>query len=174
MPGPGNHQNQPNPTLTKRDVIELLGKSKRTIDTYMADGRLPYDYVTGANGKQAAFSREDVERLKRELETPIRATPGSTVARTPGAVVATDSSRIEPYRADPQAIAGTIAAVLREALHAPAPVRPWLTLHEAVAWSGLPASYLVRAAKEGKVKALNVARNGGRAFWRFNRDDLQR
>jgi predicted DNA-binding transcriptional regulator AlpA len=166
MPGPGNQQNQQNATLTKRDVIELLGKSKRTIDTYMADGRLPYDYVTGANGKQAAFSREDVERLKRELETPIRATPG--------AVAVTDSNRIEPYRADPQAIAGTIAAVLREALHAPAPVRPWLTLAEATQWSGLPASYLVRAAKEGKVKALNVARNGGRAFWRFNRDDLTR
>jgi predicted DNA-binding transcriptional regulator AlpA len=155
--------NAPNATLTKRDVVALLGKSKRSVDTYMADGRLPYEYVSTPNGRTAAFQRADVERLKRDLEMPLRGNRNEVAVTPPQRVPV-----------DPQAVAGTIAAVLREALHAPAPVRPWLTLHEAVAWSGLPATYLVRAAKEGKVKALNVARNGGRAFWRFNRDDLQR
>jgi predicted DNA-binding transcriptional regulator AlpA len=161
MPGPGNQQNQQNATLTKRDVIELLGKSKRSIDTYMADGRLPYEYVSSPNGRTAAFQRADVERLKRDLETPIRATPGS--------VVATDSSRIEPYRADPQAVAGTIAAVLREALHAPAPVRPWLSIDEAVTFSGLTRSWLLSQAESSKpavtVRDMGKYARGGR--WRF-------
>jgi len=56
--------------LTKREVIEALGKSKRTIETYIKDGRLACTYINGRNGRQALFDADAVAALKREIDTP--------------------------------------------------------------------------------------------------------
>jgi excisionase family DNA binding protein len=154
--------------LTKREVIEYLGKSKRTVETMIAQGRLPAQYFNGPNGKQAAFARADVERLKGEIETPMV----RPAARLEAAVETAKS--LAP-------LAEAIAAALRTALQADVPKpRAWLTLDEAVEYSGLPKSYLLALARGGGDAthrkpdfAVNVG-TGTKEFWRFNREALSR
>lgn len=64
---------------------------------------------------------------------------------------------------------------LRNALQpfVPAAPKPWLTLAEAVEYSGLPANYLVQQARADTIRAVNVGR-GAREFWRFNREGLSK
>lgn len=54
---------------------------------------------------------------------------------------------------------------------APAP-KPWLTLEEAVEYSGLPRGYLLKRAREGWDAAVDVSTGGAHQFWRFNRAAL--
>jgi excisionase family DNA binding protein len=165
--------------MTKAEVCEYLGKSKRTVDSYMASGRLPVRYFKGVNGRQSIFDRAAVERFKADSEIPmVRAVPeqrpnsGWRSQLVPASEVAPKTAVAVTSAADAQAVATTIAAVLREAMQPAPAVKPWLTLSEASDYSGLSESYLVRAARDGSIRAINLARNGGRAFWRFNRDAL--
>ena len=168
--------------MTKREACEYLGKSKRTVETFVSKGRLGVAYVDGPNGKTAAFRRSEVEALKREIDTPTyRATPevatsrparfadGSTVTMRPALVEASSGSSSDTLAMVTTALARAVQAA---AADAPAP-KPWLTLAEAVEYSGLPASYLVRRAREGWTAAIDVG-TGDKAFWRFNREGLTR
>jgi 3-oxoacyl-ACP reductase-like protein len=67
MPSPAVHTAQTK-TMSKREVCEYLGKSKRTVETYITRGKLQVKYFNGANGRTAEFQRPDVEALKRGLE----------------------------------------------------------------------------------------------------------
>jgi excisionase family DNA binding protein len=54
---------------------------------------------------------------------------------------------------------------------APAPDRPWLTVEEAAAYSGLPASFLLQLVEKRRLAALDVGvRQGGR--YRVARRDV--
>jgi hypothetical protein len=163
-------------TLDKREVIAILGKSKRTVETYIASGRLPCTYVNGRNGKQAYFDPADVARLKREIDNPV-----SSVAKVRTLAV----ERQQPAPPAPAAllpppdywadVARLVAAL------APAPVtppKPWLTLDEAAEFSGLPKSWLLAQARldasgyaERCISAINVGTEK-QVRWRFNRDAL--
>jgi hypothetical protein len=148
-------------TMTKREVIDYLGKSKRTVETYLALGRLRVSYVNGANGKQAQFDREDVERFKREMDEPtVRA------VQMPTALASRKDAGTQ------NVFANALAYYLQT--HIPAGVpepKPWLPLAEAAEYSGLPASYLVAQARLGKCRAINVG-TGRKEFWRFHRASL--
>lgn len=50
--------------MSKTEVCAYLGKSKRTIESYVSSGRLPAKYVNGPNGKTATFERADVDAVK--------------------------------------------------------------------------------------------------------------
>jgi hypothetical protein len=152
-------------TLTKREVIEYLGKSKRTVETYISAGRLPVAYVNGPNGKQATFERGEVERFKREMAEPmVRAVvpAGSNDTAHPG------STAVGPLvRTD--ALQHFLASVL-QAYPAQRP-KPWLTLAEAAEFSGLPQSYLLTQARAGSIRAVNVG-TPKQQRWRFHRAGL--
>ena len=151
-------------TMTKREVCAHLGKSKRTVETYISDGRLPCEYVNGPNGKQLSFRAEDVERMKRDIDMPI--------ARTPP--VCTDTATPVPstalaYRADSDPFAGLAAHLARLGAAFPSKppaLKPYVTLAEAVEYSGLPAAFLISQAREGSIDAVNVGK-GKKEFWRF-------
>jgi excisionase family DNA binding protein len=157
--------------MSKQEVIEYLERSKRSIETYVKSGRLPAKYAPGPNGKTLVFERAAVEEFKRRMlevwDPTIDPEAAQPVPRSAPAAVA----RVAPA-GDVQTVAATIAAVLREAMQPAPAVKPWLTLSEASDYSGLSESYLVRAARDGSIRAINLAKNGGRAFWRFNRDAL--
>lgn len=153
-------------TMTKAEVIAYLGKSKRSVETYISSGRLPAKYFNGPNGKTAIFERVDVEAFKRgteELWHPAPKANGTALAIRPAAAVA------ERAAALPAADLAFIFERAREYAHL-AP-KPWLDVKAAVDYSGLPASFLVQAAREGKIRAVNVGQ-GKREFWRFNREAL--
>ncbi len=150
-------------TLTRREACGLLGKSPRSLNDYTKAGRLPVEYVSGSTGRQAMFARADVERLKRELETPLVRQGALALAPRPGGV--TDPSR-------PQGLVD-LAMIFERAREyvQPAP-RPWLTLAEATKYSGLPRAYLRSLAVDGAAFARDVALGGSRARWMFSREGL--
>lgn len=179
--------------MTKREVVEYLGKSKRTIETYIADGRLRARYFNGTNGKQAIFDRRSVEEFKREMEAvwvpvvkegdrkpPVTGANGflaAKLARIEEAVTGTGnagSTALAPIEAAQSLapLAQAIAAALREGQRGAPEPKPWLTLPEAAQYSGLPAHWLVAQARLGGIRAVNVG-TGSKEFWRFNRAALQ-
>jgi excisionase family DNA binding protein len=164
----------PSKTLSKREVIDFLGKSKRTIETYIADGRLPCRYFNGPNGKQAEFDRADAERLKRDLDEPmVRAvTVKETAQNFTGAAVTKIASPVAAASAaGADRLQQLLAAVLEGRLvERP---KPWLTLDEAAEYSGLPRAWLLVQARSGALRAVNVGQ-GSRERWRFNREALKR
>jgi hypothetical protein len=156
--------------MSKAEVCELLGKSKRTVETFVSRGRLGVGYFAGANGKTAQFRRAEVEALKRELETPFyRPAPVTSFPEHEHSA----TSVVRVASADPLAGLAAHLARLATAYPSPASEKPWLTLDEAAAWSGLPKGWLLAEAKAGNSFARNASK-GARASWRFNRELLKR
>lgn len=153
-------------TLSKREVIQILGKSKRTVEGYVKTGRLAAQYFTGPNGLQLSFRAEDVERLKRDIDTPV-----PRVVVVPEAEVPADkpSAALGPHIPDASRFQHFLAEVLRA--RTVDRLRPWLPLAEAAEYSGLPASYLLAQARAGTMRAVNVG-SGTKEFWRFHRAGL--
>ena len=163
-------------TFTKREVIDFLGKSKRTVEIYISDGRLPCQYFNGPNGRTAVFERAAVERLKADLDTPmVRAlvAPGDVSRKdakfTTGSLDDTDGAGNALALLQKPDLANVFASALASfARNTSAPVvKPWLTLQEAVDYSGLPAPYLVRAARKGTIRAVGRGKDR-----RYNREAL--
>lgn len=73
---------------------------------------------------------------------------------------------------DPFAALAAHLARLSAAYPAPPVAKPWLSIDEAVEYSGLPRSWLVAQARAGAAFAIDVASGGARQIWRFNREAL--
>jgi hypothetical protein len=160
--------------MSKKEACEFLGKSPRTVADYMATGKLAVRYVNGRNGRQAVFAREDVERLKRDFDTPdVRA-----VAAAPP----DGSGTVLSLATRPAPNVDSLAALFARLAPPAAATRPWLTLDEASAFSGLPKSFLLATARDPQsgagdyvatcVVALNVG-SEKRVSWRFSRAALE-
>jgi predicted DNA-binding transcriptional regulator AlpA len=155
--------------LNKNEVIALLGRSKRTIDTYMADGRLPYHYVQGLNGRQSAFLAADVENLKRDLEAPIpvERIERGVVERTPHAVATNGGV---PSGSEAQALSAVEAICQFVKLSAGAQTATdavYVSMRDAVRITGLSAT-TIRALAPTEVKTRPY---GGGV--RYRRADLE-
>ena len=165
MPAPKSASGQ----LTKADACELLDKSPRSLVDYVKACRLPVEYVSGPTGRQAQFTRADVERLKRELETPLvkqgALVLGPRLDASQGVSTRLDTSR--------NAVAD-LATIFERAREYAQPAQPWLTLDEAAEYSGLTRSWLLKEAESGQgaieIRDMGKHARGGR--WRFLRDDL--
>ena len=178
--------------LTKPEACELLGKSERTVNTYMSSGRLAFRTIGG----KVIFDRANVERLKADLETPVvRGAVARPAWNPPPISQKSDNAALGPHqgqdtgalaRIDPEnvkTVADAFAAALRSGLQPlePRPVtKPWLTLAEAVEYSGLPASYLMSQARASQdadvttdrgIVVINVG-SDKQHRWRFQRDSL--
>jgi excisionase family DNA binding protein len=161
---------QPSETMSKPEVIEYLGKSKRTVETFVAKGRLGVAYVAGPNGKTARFRRSEVEALKREIEMPtFRAAPVDERSRDGYQAI----SLVAPASAPRPVSSGDPLALLTAALTRFVPSAqatmpgPFVGLAEAVEKSGMPASWLLAQARAGVPWAVDVSGTPKRARWRF-------
>ena len=166
------------PTMTKAEVIEYLGKSKRSVETYVSSARLRAKYVHGANGKTLSFERADVEAFKVSMEAPWE--PNAPIQRAVPAAVATAQmsapapTAIQAYAANVDPLAA-LAALLNRPAESPKP-KDWLTLDEAVTVSGLTRTWLLNETASRKplvaIRDMGKGARGGR--WRFNRVSLER
>jgi hypothetical protein len=188
-------------TMTKKEVIEYLGKSKRTVETLIAAGRLPVSYFNGPNGKQASFEAQAVEHLKVQMETPMvraRPAPSETSTANPNSIHDSGATLVLSSPAM-TAVATAMAEAVRAALQGAALVaqlpagpqgaalvakpKPWLTAEEAEEFSGLPKRWLLKMARDPEagpgihvascVMAMNVGTENN-PKWRFNRGALGR
>lgn len=155
--------------MNKREVCEYLGKSKRSVETYISSGRLTAKYFNGPNGKTTVFDRADVAAFKdRMSETydPVIKDPAGALALVKAQPVAV---------APPARVFEPLPPAAHQPPAAPTPrVKPWLTLEEAEAFSGLTARWLLTQAESAKplvtVRDMGRHTRGGR--WRFFRGDL--
>jgi excisionase family DNA binding protein len=71
--------------------------------------------------------------------------------------------QLHAARTPPSEPQGQRAEVSADSAPPPFPDRPWLTVEEAAAYSGLPANYLLRQIEDGRLAAIDVGiRPGGR------------
>ena len=160
------------PALTRAEACEQLGCSPRTLNRYVADGRIVSYYMRGASGQQEArFRPHEVAALKAELDVPaIRAV-------TPPAVQALATVAAPAIREIGDSV-GAALAKIADAMRPAATAKPWLTLDEAAAYSGLPKAFLLRVAvARQRPEHVPIAVNVGseaRVSWRFNREELGR
>jgi hypothetical protein len=147
--------------MTKREVCEYLGKSKRTVEGYMLRGHLNVEYILAPNGRVAVFDRVAVRKFKKDWAERWRyqsladkglVQPADAIAMT-----------VRPRPAKPLAIAAPAAPVDDPV----AVLGAYVTLDEAAKRSGMPKSWLIAQAKAGATWAVNVSGSEKREVWRF-------
>lgn len=138
--------------LTKQLAADTLGISPRRLLEISLSGAIKRKYTRNPATKRrmAIFRSADVLRIAEEIQ-----------------------SRKSAVRPEPPPRSESAALVAHSGT--PHPDQPhearWLTLDEAAAYTGLPASFLGDRIEQGKLPALNVGkRPGGR--WRVSRRDL--
>lgn len=148
---------QTKPLMTKAEVCEHIGKSKRTVAQYIADGKLPAQYVSGPHGREARFKIADVERLKRELEVPmVRAVPAPAQAL---------------QRIDPMAEVVAAFKAMRELPPVQQVQHPrFLAIDLAAEYTGLPEGLLTRWIRKGLLHGVQF--QGKRYVRRVDLDGL--
>jgi hypothetical protein len=171
--------------LSKRDAARLLGVGERQIERQAAAGKIRTRREPRQPHQTAApvlFSREDVEAIKAGTPNyyPVVEKRPAAGSNDAGAVASgepetQESKAILP--AAPAAPAGAALERLAQLLAAPPapPAKPWLSISEAAAFSGLPAAFLRRHAPDLAPigYAVDVSR-GGRPRWRILRAALER
>jgi hypothetical protein len=154
--------------LPVEDVMRTLGKSERSIQRLAAAGHLRWTFQHGS--RMRLYHAGDVERV---LEGGIQTE--RLPAREPGAVH-------EAQMAGPAVMAVTTTPValssetssfferLVEKIAAPRGVgvtdKLWLTLEEAVAYSGLSVAAILAGIAEEKIVSGNLGRHGRRVVRR--------
>jgi excisionase family DNA binding protein len=147
--------------LTKLEAMAMLGVSERTIETWIGEQRLG-SRPEPRPGKRplTMVDGDDVERIRAERNK-------GAIIRTPPA-----STEIDPVPPAPgDQVLALALRMIGPALERERP-KEWLTVEEAAEYSGLPEAFLLRAARRGRVIALDVGK--GRRDWRILREDLSR
>lgn len=159
--------------MNKKEAADFLGISTRLVERYVSQGRLHVTYVRGKTGKEASFEENDLERLKRELETPVHraivAPPNTSEAGPVGALVPAVQERQERLI---NALETIVTYQANGRHHGPVPIesKPLLKLKEAQALTGISRNALIEAIESGKLKAAE--RKDHRAPYRVKRSAL--
>ena len=162
--------------MNKKEAAEVLGVSPKTIERFVAQGKLKAVKVSGRTGLESSFDPAKVEALRVERATPIEALAQvetsqdrqpETVSQSEAiAMIAhamqTISSRLDETR---QLRAGNVEAeTIADLSHLLT-----LDLKQAARLSGLSRSMLLDAIHNNKLKAQKLGRG-----WRIKRADLDK
>jgi hypothetical protein len=176
--------------LTKRDAARFLGISNRQLERRAYEGYIAKRFLPRKptdRSQTVEYKREDLVALKAgapNMSAVVRKEPKAKVLPKPNAAYTEPAQPAAsaalavvhdaPRNGDPwDALAAKLAG-LAAAFPTAAPAKPWLTLDEAVAWSGLSRAYLLRRAREGWAAAVDQSAGAARQQWRFNREGLAR
>jgi excisionase family DNA binding protein len=153
--------------MNKKEAANYLEISVRTLQRYTAQGKISARYNPIKTGAEADYDEEELGRFKSELES-------RTYAVRPAAVPAlpVEQTALAPVATQ----INTIGERLINALEAIKPATPSLvaiehkiilSVDEAAALTSLSRNFLLKAIKEGKLKAQIMGRG-----WRIKRADL--
>ena len=146
--------------LDLTETMKRLGKSQSTVDRLVASREIATKLRPIPGRKPMRLYRQsDIEKLaeeatRREMRSALRHrapqlnAPESARPLLPG-TIAPDGKFIERV------------SILQKL---------WLTLEEAAAYSGLAESYLERAIREGKLRAV---KGGAHGAWAIRRENLE-
>lgn len=159
----------PGSTMNKREVLEFLDISPRTLTNYMQRGELSVRYEKGKNGKVAIFDPDEVQRLKDRLSVeshrPAVLPPPSENENslpTGGAVVPAE------YILKALQTLALASPRKRELLITEVAAKPVLKMKEASLLTGFSESHLREAIKKKLLHARKIDRS-----WRVRREDLE-
>lgn len=161
--------------LSKAEAAAALGKELKTIEAMGQDGRLKTARVPRPKVKpEVVYLEEDVKRLKRENEEreARRQDKRVAVATAPKTIALTLPPELV------QMIGGLAELARQNPKQLPAPKKRWMTLEEAVEYSGLGVTYLkdslVFEAQfyDPGVNILAV-KGGKQGAWVIRRDTLE-
>jgi excisionase family DNA binding protein len=161
----------PSAWLSQKEAAEALGVTDRTVRRLCADGKLGSRVQPVLGRKPVVMvDQRDVDRILGERVRPLAVV---STERMPEPWPVRSLSELPDHGKALTPLAQIVADAIRS-LAAPASPKPWLTLDEAVEFSGLPRAYLVRAARNGAAFAKDVSASDKRAAWRFSREGLAR
>ena len=151
--------------LPKDEAAALLKVGIRQLENRVTDGLIRKKVLPKAPSERVArvvFSREDLLALKagkpNMRDESSRFEPSQSVSNGPATpangVIAIPAALIELLRERREPAAATMPG-------------PFVGLADAVAISGMPASWLLAQARAGVPWAINVG-TGKKAFWRFS------
>lgn len=182
----------PEEWLPKADAAKLLGVAVRQLERRQRQGYIEKKSEPRKPMETSApvfYSRTDILALKagtpnvhaREVESAPLADDffdgrGLSAEQTGKALKERQSTALalrpaadaDPFAGLAARLAGLSAFA---AQYNPQVIKPWLTLDEAVEYSGLPRAFLLAQAKAGNAFATNVGTDTSHR-WRFNRDAL--
>lgn len=149
-------------------VMNELGKGAKTVERLVKGGELRSKWVPRPGMKpERVYSAEDLTKLK-ESHAKRRERTALAVPSRP------QSPRLDPLAA----LNAILERWSKQPLQIPAPPTPpepavriteklWLSLKEAIAYSGLAGADLIQQAKDGKITSRKSA------GWRFLRRSLE-
>lgn len=182
--------------MNKQEAATLLGVSVRTLESYVAGGRLPVHYIKGKTRPVADFDASNVERLQTELTLSIPRTrqsqtsqdkanpqeprnseenPATSQGRNAQLVRALPQTNARPVvvieGADFQVLLQAVSAANSATSQTPQNLagKMLLTLSEAQILTGLSRETLKTAINDGFLPAKQI----GRA-WRLRPEDVRR
>lgn len=171
--------------LTKQEAAKFLKVSIRQVERREAAGYL--EKRVGERGPMdragaVLYSRADLEALKagkpnihaREVREEAANPKPIRDAENAVALRGQEPNSGQIARVTSSEVLKSLAELITAARSGP-PLepKPWMTLAEAVEYSGLPASWLLARARDGVKWAIDVGQGGARQFWRFNREGLK-
>lgn len=149
-------------SLSKQEAAEFLGVSKRALERYTQQGKVGVKYVKGAFGKEAKYSKAELEIFKYSQSAEIH---------KPALV--SESEDISPSASNQ--LFQLFATLLdKEAKDVPPSLVPiehklLLTMREAQALTNLSWSYLREAIDDRRLEAYQI----GRGF-KIKKADLEK
>jgi hypothetical protein len=169
--------------VTKAEAMKMLGVSSRQLERRVRQGyiekRIEPRRPTETSAR-SVHSKADIVALKAgnpniHARLVVAEKPGEPAKAQPSDA---DSTALAVRDArDPFAgLAAQLAGLATFAAQYPAPAapRPWLTLAEAVEYSGLTRPWLLDRAKAGGIAIRDMGKHSRGGRWRFNREELAR
>ena len=164
--------------MNKKEAAEYLGVSTRAIERYTQKGKLGVKYSGGKTRPLAVYDKEELDRLKEELETTIHKPVIESAPTTPTNLAVRDVGLSGLVEKIITPLSSQLAS-LTEAIHSfktlpptpptvPIENKLLLTLREVQALTGLSRETLREAIQFNQLKAKIV----GKA-WRVKRSDLE-
>jgi hypothetical protein len=158
-------------TMNKKEVIDFLGISPRTLTNYVKRGEISVRYERGKNGQVAVFDPDEVKTLKERLSVEHHR-PAVLPPQSPDREnsLPVQGGTVVPAEYLLQALQ-TLALASprkRELLITEVAVKPVLRLKEASLLSGFSEKHLRGAIKEGRLNGRKIDRS-----WRIERGDLE-
>lgn len=149
--------------VSRDEAAAFLGVSKGQLHNRTRQGFIEKEKRESG----VVYSMADLIALKAGRPIRVkggRAAPAAQVAlQTPGTALAKRGTMSEW-----EDFARLLATIVK-ARETPLALERYMSVAEAVEYSGLPAAYLIKAAKAGTIRAVNVG-TGKREFWRFARE----
>jgi excisionase family DNA binding protein len=159
--------------LTKVQAAEAIGVSTKTIEKLSDRGEIQgRDWKRPGRVAVKVYHPNDVERVRKERNPdsePFVIPPANV---SPTASQTSENTLVKPAAGRPQSPLDALAALagmMRPPDRVRVSERLFLTVDEAVEYSGLPQSHLRQLLKSGRLAGMKTG-----AGWRIRRADLEK